>query len=182
MEGPRQAEMTVGVLVEKRPARSLWADAVWRPVAVMTGEARAEPWTPIAEEEDGTLRYWAGAQQLTLYRGDNEAYRFNLSNDPRIYVVLRQADLESAMPYDLHLVTLSPYEAQDHLDNDEDIVEALPLMPEIRAFLEGFVAAQPEPPAFKKRRRDKAVPDRVQFSKEPIFLRRGAWPEDEDHG
>ncbi len=172
MNGPRQVEMPVGVLVEKRPAKSRWADAVWRPVSVMPGEAMAEPWTQIAEEEDGTRRYWAGAERLTLYRADTEAYRFNLEAEPRIYVVLRLCDEASALPYQLHLVTLSPYEAQDHLDSDEDIVEALPLVPQILEFLEAFVATQPEPPAFKKRRRDKAVPDRLQFSKEPIFQQR----------
>jgi len=165
--------MAVGVLVEKRPTRSPWAEAVWRPVSVMPGEAGAAPWTVIGEEEDGTQRYWAGGACLTLYRGDTEAYRFNLGGEPRIYVVLRPAGPGSSLPYDLHLVTLSPYEAQDHLDSDEDIVEALPPVPAILAFLERFVAAQPEPAPFRKRRRDKAVPDRIQFSKEPIFLQRG---------
>ncbi len=172
MKQPRQMEMPVGVLVEKRPSKSPWIDAVWRPVSVMPGEAAAADWTPIAEEEDGTLRYWAGGQQLTLYRGDTEAYRFNLEGEPRIYVVLRPREEAGDLPYELHLVTLSPYEAQDHLDSDDDIVEALPIVPQIMEFLETFVANQPEPPAFKKRRRDKAVPDRVQFSKEPIFLNR----------
>lgn len=172
MNTPRQVEMSVGVLVEKRPAKSPWVDAVWRPVSVMPGEASAEPWTRIAEEADGTQRYWAGSERLILYRGDAEAYRFNLEGEPRIYVVLRLHDEASALPYKLHLVTLSPYEAQDHLDSDEDIVEALPIVPQIMTFLETFVAAQPEPPAFKKRRRDKAVPEHVQFSKEPIFAQR----------
>ncbi len=172
MSAPRQAEMPVGVLVEKRPAKSVWIDAIWRPVSVMAGEALAEPWTPIAEEDDGTLRYWAGTERLVLYRGDTEAYRFNLQGDPRIYVILRPRGGAGAVPYEVHLVTLSPYEAQDHLDSDEDIVEALPVVPQILEFLERFVAAQPDPPAFKKRRRDKAVPDRLQFSKDPIFLQR----------
>ncbi len=181
MESPRQAEMPVGVLVEKRPAKSLWVDAVWRPVSVMPGEAGVAPWTAIAEEEDGTLRYWAGGERLTLYRGDTEAYRSNLEGDTRIYVVLRPREGAGELPYEMHLVTLSPYEAQDHLDSDDDIVEALPIVPQIREFLEQFVAAQPEPPAFKKRRRDKAVPDRLQFSKEPIFLQRNRPSEGEEH-
>lgn len=170
MDRPRQAEMPVGVLVEKRPAKSVWIDAVWRPVAVMPGEAPAAPWTPLAQEEDGTVRYWAGVERLVLYRGDVEAYRFNLEGTPKIYVILRPRSGE--IPYELHLVTLSPYEAQDHLDSDEDIVEALPVVPQILEFLERFVAAQPDPPAFVKRKRDKAVKEEVQFSKEPIFLQR----------
>lgn len=173
MEAPRQADMTVGVLVEKRPAKSRWIDAVWRPVAVMAGEASAAPWTLLAEEADGTQRYWAGGHALTLYRSDTEAYLFNLGADPKVYVVLRPTEEAGPVPYELHLVTLSPYEAQDHLDNDEDIVEALPLVPQIRAFLEGFVALQPEPPAFRKRVRDNAVKEREIFSKEPIFLKKG---------
>lgn len=166
----RQSRMTVGVVVEKRPSASMWVDAVWRPVAVMPGASAAAPWTELSREEDGTVRYWAGHAELTLYRSDTEAYRFNLSGEPRIYVVFHPGG-NGDFPYDLHLVTLSPYEAQDHLDNDEDLVEALPVLPQILAFLEGFVMQQPEPPEFRKRKRRPVDLEELKFSKEPIFDR-----------
>ncbi len=40
----------VGVVVERRKAKSQWIDHVWRPVAVLDGVPEAAPWTLLSEE------------------------------------------------------------------------------------------------------------------------------------
>jgi hypothetical protein len=43
-----QARMTVGVVVERRKARSPWIDFTWKPVAVLAGLPEAAPWTMLS--------------------------------------------------------------------------------------------------------------------------------------
>jgi hypothetical protein len=42
----------VGVVVERRKAKSPWLDFLWRPVSVLPGTPSASPWTPIGAESD----------------------------------------------------------------------------------------------------------------------------------
>ena len=49
------ARIAVGVAIERRKAKSAWADFLWRPVSVFAGEPSAAPWTPIGGEGEAML-------------------------------------------------------------------------------------------------------------------------------
>ena len=59
----------VGVVVERRKAKSQWVDFVWRPVAVLPGVPDAAPWTVLDGDADCT-NFYAGAAEIELYRSE----------------------------------------------------------------------------------------------------------------
>ena len=100
----------VGVVVERRKAKSAWIEHVWRPVAVLNGRPETAPWTPLAEDGE-TATFYAGAADIELYRSDTTYYRDNLACDaPVLWVVLRPTGLDP--PYDLVAVTANPAEGE----------------------------------------------------------------------
>lgn len=167
-----EASRTVGVIVERRPAKSRWADHVWRVVEALDGQAGTAPFTQLAALADGTERYFAGNTALTLHRDATEAYRINLAGDRVLYAVLR-GDETGTHRYELHMVTASPHEACDYLDSGEELVEAIPMPEPIAAWLQAFCERHHRERPFQKRQRDKVDTERLMFSKEPIFARRG---------
>ena len=70
-----------------------------------------------------------------------------------MYVVMRES--EDDTPFEMVLVTASPYEAQDYADNGEDIVEKVSMPEGVIAWVREFTEAYHEEEVFKKRRRDK---------------------------
>lgn len=79
----------VGVIVERRPAKSPWADFLYRPVSVLDGVPAAPPWTQIGAEGDLTT-YYAGDAVIELHRTETANYRDNLaSGAPLLWVILR---------------------------------------------------------------------------------------------
>ena len=171
----KEISRTVSVIVERRPAASKWADWVWKPSEIIEGEAAAEPFSKLGETMDGGERFFVGSTDIVLHRKETEAYRLNLAGDRVLYVVLGP-DEENDMPWELQAVTASPYEAQDHLDSDDGIVEALP-MPSITAdLIEAFCAVHHQEEPFVKRKRDRVKVEELKFGKEPIFARTGRFP------
>ena len=164
--------MTVGVLAERRKARSKWADDYWIPVAVVAGETALEPGAVVMKDKD-FARYFLGHTEIYCHAADTEAYVHNLeSAQPALFVVLRHDDEDvSPLPYIVHCVTFSPYEAQDYQDSAEEIVERVAIPPAIAIELIRFVNEHPVEHAFKKRKRAPAEPEEPQFGQEPIFLK-----------
>ena len=174
----RQISRRVSVIAERRPAVSRWADYVWRVVAVLDGKAAADPMTPLGEEPDGTVRYFAGSTNLTLYSAETAAYLTNLAGDRVLYVIM---DLdEGGKPVILRDVTASPFDAADHLDSSEGLVEAVPMPDAICEWLRAFCDFHHVDTPFEKRRRTKTDVEELKFSKEPIFARAGRVPTSED--
>jgi hypothetical protein len=173
----KEISRQVSVIAERRPAVSRWADEVWRIVAVLDGQAAAEPFTQLGEGPDGTARFFAGSTRLVLHRKESEAYRINLAGDRALYVIMRPE--EGEQPFALHDVTASPYEAADYLDSGEELVEAVPMSDVIAAWMEAFCDYHHVETPFKKRRRDKVDVEELKFSKEPIFARTGRFPSPE---
>ncbi|HSG95467.1 MAG TPA: DUF3305 domain-containing protein [Afifellaceae bacterium] len=167
----------VSVVAERRPAVSRWADEVWHVVAVLDGRAGAEPFTQLGQEPDGVVRYFAGSTELLLHRKETEAYRSNLAGDRVLYVIMHAE--EGDPPFTLHDVTASPYEAADHLDSGEELVESVPMPDAIAGWMEAFCDFHHVETPFKKRRRDKVDVEELKFSKEPIFARTGRFPSPE---
>src|SRR4029453_13984577 len=71
---PAHARIAVGVVVERRKARSAWIDFTWKPVTVLAGEPDAAPWTMLSDDGEGAT-FYAGAAEIGLYRTETTNYR-----------------------------------------------------------------------------------------------------------
>jgi Protein of unknown function (DUF3305) len=148
--------ITVGVVVERRKARSPWLKFLWRPVSILVGEPSAAPWTPIGPERDVVL-FYAGACTIELHRSDTANYRDNLaSGAPALWVILRRTASEPA--YEVLTVTADPSEGEAFTDAGNDLVEAVPMPAAIIEIIEDFIARHHVERPFVKRRRDRAEP------------------------
>jgi len=96
----------VGVVVERRKAKSPWLDVLWRPVSVLAGQPSATPWTPIGNDGEADL-FYAGEAMIELHRTETVNYRDNLrSGAAALWVVLRPTASQPA--YELLTVTADP--------------------------------------------------------------------------
>lgn len=150
------ARIPVGVVVERRKAANLWVDVVWQPVGVLAGVPDAAPWT-ILEAGDDRTSFYAGATEIALYRTETGHYRDNLSSGrPALWVALRPTGVEP--PYDVLAVTADPAEGESFTQAGDDLVEAVPMPPTVRAIVEAFVAEHHVERPFVKRKRERADP------------------------
>lgn len=149
------ARIAVGVVVERRKAKSAWIDFVWRPVAVLGGEPDAAPWTVLDDDAERTT-FYAGAAEIALYRSDCSSYLANLTTDePRLWAVLRPTGAEP--PFTIVTVTADPSEGEALTESGTDLIEALPMPESIRAAIAAFIAQHHVgDAAFAKRTRDRA--------------------------
>jgi hypothetical protein len=158
------ARIAVGVVVERRQARSMWVDFLWRPVSVFVGHASAEPWTPLGTEAEATL-FYAGEAVIELHRTETANYRNNLaSGAPALWVALRPASSEQ--PYELIAVTADPAEGEAFTDAGNNLVETVPMPPDVVAAVASFIAEHHVERPFLKRRRRPSEPA-------PVFRRNG---------
>jgi hypothetical protein len=150
------AHIPVGVVVERRRARSVWIDYLWRPVSVLVGNPSAVPWTPLDTEAETTL-FYAGEAVIELHRTETTNYRDNLaSGAPALWVALRP--VASEPPYEILAVTADPAEAEAFTDAGNNLVEAVAMPPDVtKAVVEFIVRHHVERP-FVKRQRDRQAP------------------------
>lgn len=159
----RHEKLTVGVVVERRKAKSPWADFVWQPVEALTIVPPLAPWT-VMRDSEGVTRFYAGDFTMELHPRETISYRANLvSEKPSIYVVLR-ADAGAPHGWRLELVTPSPADAEAYLEGAADIVDKVPMPPEVMAWLETYVEAFHVEQQFRKRRRGRDKPGARQVS------------------
>jgi Protein of unknown function (DUF3305) len=151
------AQISVGVIVERRKAVSPWIDFTWKPVTALPGEPVAAPWTQLSAD-NATATFYAGAVDIALYRTETAQYRDNLaSGAPSLWVALRPRDGDP--PFDLVAVTADPAEGEGLTQNGDHLVEAVPMPDAVRAFVEAFVAEHHVEQEFFKRKRDRADPE-----------------------
>ncbi|HEY2137475.1 MAG TPA: DUF3305 domain-containing protein [Xanthobacteraceae bacterium] len=151
------ARTVVGVVVERRKAKSPWADYVWRPIAVLPGAPDAPPWTAL-EGDDETTRFFAGIAEVGLYRSDTPQYRDNLaSGRPGLWVVLRSTGGEP--PYEIVAVTADPSEGEALTESGAELVEPVPMPESIRQMVEAFIAEHHVEQEFFKRKQTRADPE-----------------------
>ncbi|GGE48609.1 hypothetical protein GCM10011517_15570 [Actibacterium pelagium] len=152
--------MPLGIVIRRSPGVTRWARWSWKATSVLPGAADAD-WREIRVEGDVT-EFHAGTLPLEMHGADAEAYMHGLSAEvPCVYVVLRESDVADK-PFEVLLVTASPYEAQDYADNGEDLVEKVPMPEGLVAWVRDFAMAHHEDEEFKKRRRDKKRIDKVE--------------------
>jgi hypothetical protein len=148
--------ISVGVVVERRKAKSAWADVLWRPVSVLAGTPVAKPWTPLGGDGEATL-FYAGDAVIELHRTETANYRDNLaSGSPSLWVSMRPTASEP--PYELLAVTADPAEGEAFTDAGSNLVEALPMPPDIARIVDRFVATHHVERPFVKRQRNQPAP------------------------
>jgi hypothetical protein len=156
MRSTALAQIPVGVIVERRKARSRWIDYLWRPVQVLVGTPAASPWSTLDDRDDATL-FYAGPAVIDLHRTETQYYRDNLgAGTPGLWVALRPASSEP--PYEILTVTADPAEGEALTDAGSNVVETVPMPPEIADTIRRFLADHHVEKPFLKRRRNPAEP------------------------
>jgi uncharacterized protein DUF3305 len=151
------ARTVVGVVVERRKAKSPWVDYVWRPVAALPGAPETPPWT-VLEGDDEATRIYAGSAEVELHRTDTSHYRDNLaSGSPGLWVVLRPTGREP--PFAVAAVTANPSEGEAFTESGADLVEPVPMPEPVLEMIEAFIAEHHVEHAFTKRKQKRADPD-----------------------
>src|SRR3982075_3172348 len=159
MRSTALARMVVGVVVERRKARSPWLDLLWRPVSVLVGTPSAAAWTRIGEGGDATT-FYSGEAAIELYRTEKANYRQNLcSGMPALWVVLRPIAANSAGPaFDILTVTADPAEGEALTDAGNNLVATVPMPAAIIETIDNFIAEHHVERPFNKRQRDRGEP------------------------
>jgi hypothetical protein len=156
MRSTALARIAVGVVVERRQAKSAWVDFLWRPVSVFAGNPSAAPWTPLSAEAETTL-FFAGEAVIELHRTETTNYRDNLaSGAPALWIALRP--VSSERPYELLAVTADPAEGEAFTDAGSNLVEVVPMPPDVAEIVARFIAEHHVERPFVKRRREPAEP------------------------
>ncbi len=156
-EVPGSVHVPVGVLVERRPGVTPWAEHAWQAREVLEDAPDVPPWTVLRQEEGRTL-FFAGTGEVALHPTDTDNYIHNLQQDPpRAWVVLRP--VADAPGFALQAVTVDAGEAQLYAESGTDLLEALPMPPGLRLLLERFVAEHHKVREFHKRKRDRQDAD-----------------------
>ena len=151
----------VGVIVEKRKSASPWIDHTWGAIAVMPGLPEA-PRMTLIETIGDTERYYLGASTIVLASVDTAQYRDNLmSGAPKIWVVMREEEPEGGLS--LVTVTADPTEGEANTEAGSNLVDFVPMLPEIAAEIAAFVDEHHIEREFFKRKRDKT--DREAFGR-----------------
>lgn len=157
LEVPGTIRIEVGVVAERRPGVTPWAEFAWAAREVLEDFPDVAPWTVLREEEGRTL-FFAGSAEVALHPTDTDNYVHNLEQDPpRVWVVLRLT--EAAPGFTLQAVTVDAGEAHLYADTGTDLLESLPMPAGLRLVVERFVAEHHRERHFLKRRRDRADTD-----------------------
>jgi hypothetical protein len=147
------ARIPVGVVVERRKAKSPWLDFLYRPVSVLVGVPTAPPWTLIGAEGDLTS-FYAGGAVIELHRTETANYRDNLASDtPLLWIILRPGSGE--VGFELLCVTADPAEGEALTGAGNDLVESVPMPTSVREIVEDFVAEHHVERTFFKRERER---------------------------
>ncbi len=157
MSVPPLASIELGVLVERRPATSPWAEHIWAATELLLDPPTAPAWTVLRQEGARTV-FFAGLAELRLFRTETANLKHNMdSPSPSIWVVLRPVDAAPQMA--LQCVTADPGEAHLYADSGNDLVEAIPMPAPLAEAIGGFIAAHHREEIHHKRRRDRADPE-----------------------
>jgi hypothetical protein len=101
--------------------------------------------------------FFAGHAVVELHRTETANYRANLaSSGPALWVAMRPA--ASDPPYDLVAVTADPAEGETFTDAGSNLVEAVPMPPDIVEIVAQFVAQHYVERPFVRRQRDRQTP------------------------
>lgn len=153
----RAERRSVGVVVERQRIDNPWVDARWRVVGLLPVLPDRTPWSVLLRTPERT-EFYAGAAEIALHPTETGNYRDNLAGSrPSLYVMLRRCSEEPGLR--LLGITVDPGEVDAHSDAGDDLIEALPLPPDVTAWMQDFVARHHVERPFYKRQRDRADPE-----------------------
>ena len=184
MTEKRELKIDVGVIAEKRKARSKWAEDIWCPTAIIEGQIPQNP-GQIIRKTELVESYFMGRAEIDCHAKETESYIHNFESEvPCVFVILRRDEEdEHPLPWYVHVVTVSPYEAQDYADSAEDIIERVTMPLSIAKAVMDFTDQHHEEVVFKKRKRHNYKNEPPQFGKAPIFqARNGPLNKRRSHG
>jgi len=146
----------IGVVIARRKLKSAWASHAWVPHAVLPAAPSVAPGTPLSAGLDAEL-FYAGSFEVSLYPSETGHYRDNLaSGRPSLWVALRTGEHAT---FEIATVTADPYEGEALAEGIGEIVEPVPMPPEIQSQIAAFVEAFHQDRPFLKRQRDRADPE-----------------------
>jgi hypothetical protein len=115
-------------------------------------------------QADTTL-FFAGEAEVELHRTETTNYRDNLaSGAPALWIALRPA--ASERPYEILSVTADPTEGEAFTDAGSNLVEAVPMPPDIVEVIAKFVTQHHVERPFVKRQRDRKAPSDRRVGRE----------------
>ena len=149
----------LAVILQRTPLDNRWASERWDPVAVES-EAAMSPPTAVRISDDAAATRWRfSGMTVELHPSEAEGYHLNITAaEPKVFVMWRQADAgiePGAFPV---IVTVSYNQAARMMDGGER-VDAVPLPPELRQWIEPFVAEHYKPEPRRKVRRNDPFPE-----------------------
>jgi hypothetical protein len=147
----------VAVVIERIPLSHRWASEKWQVGAVERDDSPLPVAVRISDDASGTRWRFTGFS-IELHVSESEGYFLNITApEPKIFVMWRMLEPErigadglSARP---ELVTVSYNEAARLMDGGET-VDAVPLLPDVLAWMRPFVAANYKPEPKRKVRRN----------------------------
>jgi len=170
----------IGVILTRKQPSNPWADTIWRASGVMLDIPAGAAWRELARGE-GYTQYLSTRATLELFRKETQAYIDNIeSHEPALYVVLRESEREGE-PVEVHLVTASPFEAQDYMDTSEETVERIAMPEPLLVLIGSFIKQHHVEETFRKRKRDEVDLEEQKFGKDPIFAARAPLTNGHDH-
>lgn len=177
---PVSLAIPVGVILTCKQPGNPWADLIWRASGVMLDIPTGPVWRELARGE-GYTQYLSTRATLELFRKETQAYLDNIeSRTPSLYVVLRESERHGE-PVEVHLVTASPFEAQDYMDTSEETVERIAMPQALLALIGSFIKEHHVEETFRKRKRVEVDLEEQKFGKEPIFASRAPMTNGQDH-
>lgn len=168
--GAIHRSIPVGLVVRKTPGVTRWMKWAWRAVGILPGAGPAD-WAELRREGD-SIEYHAATLPLTLWAAETEAYRVTLSdNPPSVWAILRASERGDGIPFEAHVITASPFEAQDYADSGEELVEKIAMPPGLVAWVREFTDAHHQEDPFVKRRRNKHRTDAVEDGRGDVRIK-----------
>jgi hypothetical protein len=152
----------VAVILQRTPVVNRWISERWEPVAIECAAGGAMVAMPVQMAGDGAVTRWrCGGHTIELHRSEAEGYFLNVTSpEPKVFVMWRHAEDAAMPPVRPEVVTVSYNEAARLMDGGEQ-VDAVPMPPEILAWMTPFVAEHYKPEPKRKVKRNDPFADRA---------------------
>jgi hypothetical protein len=151
-----QDRFEIGVVIARRKLKSPWASHAWAPHTVLPAVPATAPGALLRIDAEAEL-FYAGPFEVMLHPSETAHYRDNLaSGRPSLWVALRPTE---GGEYEVATVTANPYEGEALAEGIGEIVEPVPMPPEVQATLVAFIETFHRERPFLKRKRDRADPE-----------------------
>jgi len=155
----------LGVILERRAADNKWIDYTWKTVEVVDGGISEPGWRDLDEGEDWK-RFIVNGFDVTLYSGETEGYKINMSQpSPVVYVVLRPGEELEDHDVEPFALTVCPFEAMGYAESGDEQVDGVPMPPDVAAWVATFVDRYHVDQPFKKRKRGAKSQDQREFTR-----------------